>query len=89
MEERAATRWLVALGAASAAAAVPLDRLTPGGTFGLEFTTLLAALAVALFVLIAYALIVGGDPGPTPGDAPRPTSSTDLRTAWLTTSPRW
>ena len=42
-------------------------RVTPGG-LGLEFTTLMAVLAVALFVLIGYALIVIGDPGPTPGD---------------------
>ena len=44
------------------------DRVTPGGTFGLEFTSLMAALAVALFVLIAYAVMVGREPGPTPGD---------------------
>ena len=44
------------------------DRVTPGGTFGLEFTTLMATLAVALFVLVAYTVIVSGDPGPTPGD---------------------
>ncbi|HEX6781583.1 MAG TPA: bifunctional DedA family/phosphatase PAP2 family protein [Solirubrobacterales bacterium] len=44
------------------------DRVTPGGTFGLEFTSLMATLAVALFVLVAYTVIIGGDPGPTPGD---------------------
>jgi membrane protein DedA with SNARE-associated domain/membrane-associated phospholipid phosphatase len=44
------------------------DRLTPGGTFGLEFTSLMAILAVALFVLIAYIVVIGRDPGPTPGD---------------------
>ena len=43
----------------------------PGGTFGLEFTTLMAALAVASFVLVAYTVIVSGDPGPTPGDDDR------------------
>ena len=42
-------------------------RLTPGG-LGLEFTTLLAVLSVGLFVLIAYWMVIGGDPGPTPGD---------------------
>ncbi len=42
--------------------------MTPGGTFGLEFTSLMAALAVSLFVLVAYTVIVSGDPGPTPGD---------------------
>lgn len=44
------------------------DRVTPGGTFGLEFTSLMAALAVSLFVLVAYLTVIGGDPGPTPGD---------------------
>jgi membrane protein DedA with SNARE-associated domain/membrane-associated phospholipid phosphatase len=44
------------------------DRLTPGGTFGLEFTSLLAVLAVAVFVLVAYIVVIGKDPGPTPGD---------------------
>jgi undecaprenyl-diphosphatase len=44
------------------------DRLTPGGSFGLEFTSLMAVLAVALFVLVAYIVVVGREPGPTPGD---------------------
>jgi membrane protein DedA with SNARE-associated domain/membrane-associated phospholipid phosphatase len=44
------------------------DRLTPGGSFGLEFTSLMAVLAVALFVLIAYIVVIEGNPGPTPGD---------------------
>ncbi len=43
-------------------------RITPGG-LGLEFTSLLAVLAVSLFVLIGYALIVTDNAGPTPGDA--------------------
>ncbi|MCB0827631.1 MAG: bifunctional DedA family/phosphatase PAP2 family protein [Solirubrobacterales bacterium] len=43
-------------------------RLTPGGTFGLEVTTLCAILAVSSFVLVAYTAIVTGDAGPTPGD---------------------
>jgi membrane protein DedA with SNARE-associated domain/membrane-associated phospholipid phosphatase len=42
-------------------------RLTPGG-LGLEFTTVLAILAVGLYVLIAYTAILSGDPGPTGGD---------------------
>ena len=42
-------------------------RLTPGG-LGLEFTTLIAALSVGLFVLIAYWSVVDGHPGPTTGD---------------------
>jgi membrane protein DedA with SNARE-associated domain len=44
------------------------DRLTPGGSFGLEFTSLMAVLAVAVFVLVAYIVVVSKNPGPTPGD---------------------
>ena len=58
-------------------------RLTPGG-LGLEFTSLLAVLAVSLFVLIGYALIVTGDAGPTPGDAEAIDVVDSLRTPWLT-----
>jgi undecaprenyl-diphosphatase len=58
-------------------------RLTPGG-LGLEFSTLLAALSVGLFVLIAYWSVVGGDPGPTPGDRTAWNVAHDLQTAWLT-----
>jgi len=42
-------------------------RLTPGD-LGLELTTLLAALSVGLFILIAYWSVVDGHPGPTGGD---------------------
>jgi undecaprenyl-diphosphatase len=67
LEEHRATAWMVGL------ARLPQlrflwDRVTPGGTFGLEFTSLMAALAVSLFVLIAYAVVIGDDPGPTTGD---------------------
>jgi membrane protein DedA with SNARE-associated domain len=58
-------------------------RLTPGG-LGLEFTTLLAALSVGLFVLIAYWAVVSGSPGPTPGDRTALNLSHDLQTGWLT-----
>ena len=58
-------------------------RFTPGG-LGLEFTTLIATLAVALFVLVGYAMIVSGDAGPTPGDAQAIDLVDSLRTAWLT-----
>ena len=65
----AATRWLVVLGRRYQPQLRFLwDRVTPGGTFGLEFTSLMATLAVALFVLIAYTVVVGREPGPTPGD---------------------
>jgi membrane protein DedA with SNARE-associated domain/membrane-associated phospholipid phosphatase len=67
MEGHALTRWLVVLGRQPQFRFL-WDRVTPGGTFGLEFTTLMATLAVALFVLIAYTVVVGGDTGPTPGD---------------------
>lgn len=58
-------------------------RLTPGG-LGLEFTTLMATLAVSLFVLVGYAILVGDDPGPTPGDQAAADLVQDLRAAWLT-----
>ena len=41
-------------------------RLTPGGPLGLEVTSLLAAAAVGLYVLIAYWIVVSGNPGPDP-----------------------
>ena len=67
MEEHRATAWIVAL-ARRPQFRFLWDRVTPGGTFGLEFTSLMATLAVALFVLVAYTVIIGADPGPTPGD---------------------
>jgi membrane protein DedA with SNARE-associated domain/membrane-associated phospholipid phosphatase len=84
MERHVATRWLVVL-------MRPLrpylrflwERVTPGGTFGLEFTSLMAVLAVSGFVVIAYAVIVNGEPGPTPGDETAAEIAEHLRTAWL------
>ena len=67
MEDHAGTRQLVAL-ARQRQLRFLWDRVTPGGTFGLEFTTLMATLAVSLFVLVAYTVVIGDDPGPTPGD---------------------
>jgi undecaprenyl-diphosphatase len=67
MEGHRATRWLVELGRKPQLRFL-WDRVTPGGTFGLEFTSLMATLAVALFVLVAYTVVVGDNPGPTPGD---------------------
>jgi membrane protein DedA with SNARE-associated domain/membrane-associated phospholipid phosphatase len=67
MERRRATRWLVEIGRRPQVRFL-WDRVTPGGTFGLEFTSLMATLAVALFVLVAYTVVIGGDSGPTPGD---------------------
>jgi membrane protein DedA with SNARE-associated domain len=85
MEGSAATRWLVELGRRMQPQARFIwARLTPGGTFGLEFTTLLAILAIGLFVLIAYTEIVTTDPGPTPGDVTAQNVVDSIRTAWLT-----
>ena len=58
------------------------QRLTPGG-LGLELTSLLAALSVGLFVLIAYWTTVAGDPGPTPGDETAIDVFNDVRRSWL------
>ena len=85
LDEHAATRWIVALGRCYRPQLRFLwDRVTPGGTFGLEFTSLVAALAVALFVLVAYAVLIGRDPGPTPGDMTAMDVVEHLRVAWLT-----
>jgi undecaprenyl-diphosphatase len=85
MEGRLATRWLVALGRRYRPQLAFLwDRVTPGGTFGLEFTTLMATLAVSLFVLIAYIVLIGRDPGPTPGDMTATDVVEHLEAAWLT-----
>jgi undecaprenyl-diphosphatase len=85
MERRAATRWLVVLGRRYRPQLQFLwARVTPGGTFGLEFTTLMATLAVSLFVLIAYIVVIGREPGPTPGDLTAFDLAEQLRVGWLT-----
>jgi undecaprenyl-diphosphatase len=85
MEDRWATRWLVGIGRRLKRPASFLwARLTPGGSFGLEFTTVTAVLAVGLFVLISYTATVNGDPGPTPGDMTAQDMVDGLRTGWLT-----
>jgi membrane protein DedA with SNARE-associated domain len=58
-------------------------RVTPGGTFGLEFTSLMAVLAVGGFVVIGYTAIVSGDAGPTPGDVTAIDVVESLQTGWL------
>jgi membrane protein DedA with SNARE-associated domain len=84
MERRRALRPLLALTRRLRPQLAFLGRrLTPGG-LGLELTTLLAALSVALFVLISYWSVVGGDPGPTPGDQTALDVFNDLRMGWLT-----
>jgi undecaprenyl-diphosphatase len=60
-------------------------RLTPGGSFGLEFTTLMAVLAVSLFVLISYAAQINSDPGPTASDRTVLDVAESIRMGWLTT----
>jgi undecaprenyl-diphosphatase len=84
LERRRGTRWAVVLARRFQPQLRFLwERVTPGGTFGLEFTSLMAILAVASFVLIAYAVVVSGDPGPTPGDLTAMEIAESLRTAWL------
>jgi undecaprenyl-diphosphatase len=84
MERRAALRPLLSLARRlEPPARFVIGRLTPG-ELGLEFTTLMAVLAVALYVVIAYTVTVVHDPGPTPGDQTAADLVADLRTAWLT-----
>jgi len=83
MERHRATAWMVAL-ARRPQFRFLWDRVTPGGTFGLEFTSLMATLAVALFVLVAYTVIIGGDPGPTPGDETAIELVGHIQTSFLT-----
>jgi undecaprenyl-diphosphatase len=84
MEGRWATAWLVRLTRRFQPQLSFLwDRVTPGGTYGLEFTSLMATFAVAAFVLVAYTVIVSGEPGPTPGDLTAMEIAEKLRTAWL------
>jgi len=86
MESRAATRWLVELGRRFRPQMEFLwNRVTPGGTFGLEFTSLMATLAVSLFVLVGYVVVIGRDAGPTPGDTTAFEVADHLRTGLLTT----
>jgi undecaprenyl-diphosphatase len=69
MEDHGATRWLVVLARRyEPQLRFVWNRVTPGGTFGLEFTSLMATLAVSLFVLVAYVVVVGREPEATPGD---------------------
>jgi len=58
-------------------------RLTPGGTFGLEVTTLCAIIAVSAFIVIAYTEIILGNGGPTPGDTTAFDIVDRFRTGWF------
>jgi len=84
MERRAALRPLLAAGRRIAPPARFIaGRLTPGG-LGLEFTTLLAVLAVGVYVVVAYAVVLTGDPGPTAGDRAAFDIAGQLQASWLT-----
>ena len=84
MERRAALRPLLAAGRR---VAPPMRflwaRVTPG-RLGLPFTTLLAVLAVSVYVVVAYTVVISGDPGPTPGDRTAFDVAGHLRAAWVT-----
>ena len=85
MERHAASRWIVVLTRRFRPQLQFLwERVTPGGTFGLEFTSLMAILAVSSFVLVAYTVIVSGEPGPTPGDSAAIEIAERLQVGWLT-----
>jgi membrane protein DedA with SNARE-associated domain len=84
MEAHAAARWLVLLARRFQPQLRFLwERVTPGGTFGLEFTSLMAVFAVAGFVLVAYTVVVSAEPGPTPGDMTAMEIAESLRVSWL------
>ena len=85
MRRHAATRWIVVLTRRFRPQLEFLwERVTPGGTFGLELTSLMATFAVASFVLVAYTVIVNGEPGPTPGDTTAIEIAERLGAGWLT-----
>jgi membrane protein DedA with SNARE-associated domain/membrane-associated phospholipid phosphatase len=84
MERRRTLRPLVALGRRVKPQALFIwQRLTPGG-LGLELTSLIAALAVGSFVFFGYAILLDGDPGPTPGDTTALEIVRDIHAPWLT-----
>jgi undecaprenyl-diphosphatase len=85
MERRPFLRPVLALGRRlRPQARFVADRITPGG-LGLEFTTVMAVLAVAVYVVVAYTSTVLGDPGPTPGDQTALDLANDLQMAGLVT----
>ena len=84
MEEHRAARWMVVLARRFQPQLRFLwNRVTPGGSFGLEFTSLMAILAVAGFVVVGYTSIISGDAGPTPGDMTAVDVVEGLRAGWL------
>jgi membrane protein DedA with SNARE-associated domain/membrane-associated phospholipid phosphatase len=84
MERRPWLRPILALGRRlQPQARFVIGRITPGG-LGLEFTTIVAILAVAVYVLVAYTMTVSDNPGPTPGDQTALDLANDLQATWLT-----
>jgi membrane protein DedA with SNARE-associated domain/membrane-associated phospholipid phosphatase len=82
MERRPFLRPLVIFGRrVQPQARFVLGRLTPG-ELGLEFTTVMAILAVTVYVVVAYATTVIDNPGPTPGDQTALSIARDLQTGW-------
>ena len=59
------------------------NRVTPGN-LGLEFTSVMAILAVALFTVVGFGILVSDDPGPTPGDRTAFDIADGLEAGWLT-----
>ena len=85
LEGRRLTRWMPTLGRRVRPQAQFIwNRVTPGGTFGLEFTSLMAILAVSAFTLVSYTVMVSEDPGPTPGDETAQEVVDDISSGWLT-----
>jgi membrane protein DedA with SNARE-associated domain/membrane-associated phospholipid phosphatase len=83
MERRPLLRPVVALGRrVQPQARFLLARITPGG-LGLEFTTLVAVLAVAVYIVVAYTSTISAHPGPTPGDQTALDVVDKLQAAWL------
>ena len=83
MEERPLLRPLVALGRrVQPQARFVLARITPGG-LGLEFTTLVAVLAVSVYVVVGYTSTISAHPGPTPGDQAVLDFMDKIQVAWL------
>jgi len=83
MERRTLLRPLVALGRKVRPQARFLwNRVTPGD-LGLQLTALVAVLAVAIFVIVAYTQVVSADPGPTGADRAAFDVVDDIEAPWL------
>jgi undecaprenyl-diphosphatase len=85
MERRAALRPVLVVGRRLAPEIrFVVGRLTPGRPLGLEFTSLLAILAVALYAVVGYALVLSGNPGATSGDQAAFDIADQLQAGWVT-----